>query len=531
MPLFRKFANAVLNRFYLIALAAAALFLLESVLLVLWAFFPQDTVFGAIAAVVAVWLGAVGGIGVWLVYQKIVRPQLAIENFAGALARGEFPPLLKGAGSRNEAFPELTRSLNLLRDRLQNQNARLQTLRQYEQQLQQHDKDESGELRSRILTNLAPDLRIPLNALSGYEFLLKTDPGSPHREEFFRAIGRNVISAERTIERMVDIGQLATPIEGETDRGSFDTGSFMQQLANYNAPALAEQEVKLALHFAANAPEELSLDRELLFQLLTILIRVAEHIVARGEQLELSCSSENDTVVFTIRTASASEPHRELAELFNTQRNGSADLLKETELTLLGLLFVESQAHLLGAELLVSGFGEHGAELKLVLPENVAASHLRRTGSIGTIHFAGTSTNPDGLHLGRHPGPGTPKRLLLIDNDRDFGIILQYMFPETEVEIYPTLDRLPKSVALKNFDAAILAIVPRWGRNYSEATLDFLAATVQADLPVIAMLTDRSERLRRKLSRAGAGRIMTKPVNYQELKNYLTGKKETSPPS
>lgn len=514
----------LLRRFFLTSLGAAGLFAACCLMLILWGFFPENRLLAAAGAVLAVWFAAYGCIVGYRLYRRLFRPLGELQHFAAALSRGEYPAPLK-TGNRN-GYADLAHSLNVLRDRLQNLNARLQEQRHRDTR-EQASGDEAGELRSRILTNLAPDLRIPLNAMSGYEYLLTRHPDAPQREHWLNAMSRNVLAAERIIERMVDIGQLSRFADTETDKEVFDTASFMRRVVEYNALHLGENGITLLNRFSAKAPEELLADREMLFQLLNILIRVIAHTAENGDTIEFACFAEGNQVVFDIRDSGGCRGNDSLAALFKTCRGAGGEVLqKKTELTMLGLLFVESQAAGFGARLEVTAAGENGTELQLILPESVIAPPRRAASGPGAIHFAGNAgqDHRDG-HAAYGPGPaaGQLRHLLLIDTDRDFAEILETLLPNAELTTYPTLDKLPGNFDIHRFDAAILAIVPRWGRNYSVATLDFLANAEQAGVPVVAMLTDRSERLRRTLGRGGASRIMTKPIAYNDLVNFLTG--------
>ena len=501
-------------RFFRLVLFLALLFIVCVILLFLWGFFPDNRLFPAAAAVLGVWLAAGGLLISRRIYRRLIQPLEELEEFADRLARGEFPAPLKNDGTRRNAFPNLVRSLNLLRDRLQSADTRLRSSRQQEDHFRTGDGN--GELRSQILTRMLPDMRIPLNALAGYEYLLKTRPDAPEREEWIAAIGHNLHTTERLLERLLDIGALGA--QGNRDRieSPFDLTALIRQLTEYNTRYLLEKDVTLVKRFSSDAPEELVTDRALLFQLLTILIRAVGHTAAPGNSVEISCEHDLHNTLFKIREIGPVVRKNPLAEWFHAYRRNHQHGTPP-ERVILGLLFVETQAATINGRLEVHE--KDTAELCLVLEEAAVPQHV--SAGAGAIRFANTTA---GLHHTQHPSTGNlqePRRLLLLDANRDFAAILCALLPKTDIRTLPPPDRLTEYPSPAEYDAVLIALGASGFHARTPELEKFLSDAVAAQTAVFILVNDQLEQYRRHLSLFPGMRVLQRPVNYPQLLQSL----------
>ena len=124
MPDCRKSAA---KRFFQTAAIQAALMLLEAALVLACILWPEVKVLPLLAGIAAMWALVAFGFAFGRFYKHVVRPCSEHEKVAQALARGDFPP--SAPPRPREFFPELSRSINLLRDRLQYLEATLRERR------------------------------------------------------------------------------------------------------------------------------------------------------------------------------------------------------------------------------------------------------------------------------------------------------------------------------------------------------------------------------------------------------------------
>ncbi len=513
-PLLFNATGTISARFFRLVLFLALLFIICVILLFLWGFFPDYPLFPAAAAVLGVWLAAGGVLVSRRIYRRLIRPLEELEDFSDRLARGEFPAPLKNDSTRHSAFPDLVRSLNLLRDRLQNADTRLRSSRQQEEHFRTGDGN--GELRSQILTRMLPDMRTPLNNLAGYEYLLKIRPDAPERTEWIAAIAHNLHAAERLLERLLDIGALGAP--GDRDRAEvpFDLTSLLRQLTEYNARYLLEREVTLVKRFSSDAPEELVTDRSLLFQLLTILIRAVGHTAAPGNSVEISCEHHQHNTLFKIREIGPVIRKNPLAEWFHAYRRDHQHGTPP-ERVILGLLFVETQAATINGRLDVQE--KETTELCLILEE--ASVPQRSAAGAGSIRFADTNS---GLHHTQQQHAGglrEPRRLLLLDADRDFAAILRALLPDTDLKTLPPPDRLTEYPAPAEYDAVLIAPGASGFHARTPELEKFLADAVAAQTAVFILVNDQLEQYRRHLSLFPGMHVLQRPVNYPQLLQNL----------
>ena len=508
-------------RFFQTAGLITGLFLIETGLLFGWARNPESRLLPAAAAVIGVWLATAGLLAAWRIYRQLIEPVGELEDFAGQLVRGDFPPPLKSAAGRREAYPELNRSLGILRDRLQNLNARLRDS-QNREQLQRRGGD-SAELRNRILADLAPELRRPLGSLGGYLRLLALRSDAPQRGEWLQACETQLAAAEKQLERLIDISELVEAEPEENGSAAFDAAAFLRQTIDSNARYLKDRGITLVNRYSADLPEEFTGSRVLLMQLLGILIRSAGLSAEPGETVEFICTRENGSPVFTLRGVEHTGDGAPLAEAFRKYREYGDRLPPEnTELAVLGLLFVEAEAAKIRARLAIDTDPEVGTELKLYLDRSWS-DMPRRPGTAGAIRFAGNSEKT--AAAADQPAAAEyrfPERLLVFSRTPEPADILRALHPQCRLLAGGMPPALPHHCGPGDFDAAVCFIPDKRGDRLAEEFEAFMRVANTAGLPVVAVLNRRSERLTRLLERAGVRRTLSEPVNYPELEKLLS---------
>ena len=223
------------------------------------------------------------------VIRQVVLPVRIAAEFADKLANGEFPDRLSEERKANDEIQTLYTALNLLRDRQQNLNSKLKLSLSREADMRRGAESYSL-LQLKIIARMLPEMRIPLGSIKGFSriLMLELESGKPDRAEIGRLLeetGHRVGALSRQIDRLVDIAELDRDRWERAEVVEFDTAEFMRELVAFNQISLQEREVMLVNHFSASAPERLVLDRELLHQLLIIMILAVGRAAAAGETL------------------------------------------------------------------------------------------------------------------------------------------------------------------------------------------------------------------------------------------------------
>lgn len=420
---------------------------------------------GDICGVIAV----VGGVIVftflasllWYLLYRIVKPLESAVEFTDRLAAGEVPPPPSIQPGVQDEILLLIQNLGLLRDRQLNltNKLKLSVAREAEirREIERHDT-----LQLRIISRLLPEMRYPLNAIKGFaligcETMDKTPETSPELRHWYEEIIRRVGVLSRQIERMCDIGSLVRDRWSSSQISEFRTTEFMRELMEINTLALEAREVTLINHFSASAPEFLSLDRELLLQLLTILIRAVGRASAIGETVTLSCFKEHNHVIFEIKDNRSGICREELAKFYN---DCEADFdpsmsLDSISINVLGLFFVRDIAAKCGSRLEVASTPQSCTVLRLVFDAKDcvgdSGEHRSENWRSSASRQAWSEENSEQSHRS--------VKVLLEDEWGDDKVIIPRLLQSEQIEVICAANtaEAEKLLAQEEFDAVLVS--------------------------------------------------------------------------
>ena len=460
----------------------------------------------------------------------VVRPVRDASAFADRLANGEYPARLSEKGMSNNEIQTLFTALNLLRDRQQNLNSKLKLSLAREAELRRGAEAHS-QLQLRIIARMLPEMRTPLGSIKGFSRILMLDLDSEgaDRAEMHRLLDEichRVGSLSRQIERLYDIALLDRERWTRSEAVEFDTAEFMRELAAFNQISLQEREVTLVNRFSASAPERLVLDRELLQQLLIIMILAVGRAAAPGETLVLSCLREEGKVVFEVRDSKHAPLREPLAEPYRAfEASGDPEGLAAESLSIpiLGLVFARDLAARLGGSLRVGSSAEAGAVLRFELSDGCVAKsdefrHVR--GSSGRVEFAREGSRREGSRReeAERRRNEAPVRVLHGSEVADAPYLLRRLLgPENiAVDSFRSASELVEKVKDGQYDCLILS--PTLKNCELRALIEELRrASGRRDLPAVVVCSVFPDGLRRELELLDRVFLMNVPVNFALL--------------
>lgn len=513
MPTGKNLKNSLKSRFFVSIAFIGSLFAACAIMLFAWGEEVDNVLFPAAATVFGVWLAIAAGVAIWNVYFKVIKPYEELDEFTTRLLHGEYPLPIHRT-ERQSYLADLSRSLVLLRDRQQNLNARLQDCLQRENELRRQSELYS-ELKSRVLAAAIPDLRLPLNAIGGYLYLLNSNPGSGHCPEWVRAIEYSLLECERQLKTLLEIGQMTTRREQGTGLSSFKTAAFMRETSQLSAHFAKERNVALVNCYSASSPQAIHSDRRLLEQLISILLRTSLGVSPPGGTVEFSCASADHAIELRVRTGGGDDRFRRLPELLRNYHAGELpEVPPEHEKLALGLLFVEAQAALVNGTLQIDTDDRSRLEFTLRLPGDIPESRG------GSGKFFGTASNESAAAPAVPPGrvPLCPRRLLVMEKDRDVLAILRALCPLTEIVV---IDSVRGREPDPSFDSILLNVSVSLSDEELSQVISYLEKAAELEVPVIILQDDDSPRLARYLAFPAAGRKFIKPFDFKELRRCL----------
>ncbi len=496
-------------RFLVTALLLTLLLAACVALLVLWRFYPEHPLLPASAAVLGVWFAEGCAALCVHLYRRMFLPLERLEKFADRLACGETPEPPQDYSQRRGVAANLSRSLHLIRDRLRDADAVLRRSSRHGGQSCTGECD--GDLCGRILTSMLPDIRTPLNNLAGYCHLLRTRPDSPERGAWLDAIARNRHAMEQFLERLLDVGSLGMPVDRNRVQAAFDLTSLIRRLTDYNAQYLLERGVALIKRFSSGAPEKIMCDRDVLFQLLSIMIRVTANAAAPGNSVEISCGGrQHGGVMFGIAETGPVPHENPSAGRFDEYRRNRR-IESQPDRTVLGLLFVEDKAAAVNGRLEVHD-GE-APELRLIL-ENAAAPR-RGASETGASMFV--DAPPHRPERRRGSEPHGARSVLVLDDGGDFADVLRTSLPGVNVDRMMPPGRLKEYPRPEAYDAVVVSLETSNVHVRTQELKDFLAAASASRTAVFILVNDNPDRYRQHLSAFPDIQVIRRPVDFAEL--------------
>lgn len=489
---------------------------------------PADTVAVAGLAGILTLFITVGVLLLLLV--RLMRPVRDAAKFADQLAAGEMPPVLPVTGCGCDEVSMLVTSLNFLRDRQQNLQGKLKLSLSREaevrREIERHDS-----LQLQLLNGMLPEMRQPLSLIKGFSLVIAQLLNMPHNERdpeelnaMLVGINRRVGSLSRQVERLIDICALGRERSSTLHLEEVETADFLREITERNALSLQAREVTLVNRFSASAPAAMRIDRELLSQLMAILIRAVARASGPGETVMLSCFSERHMVVLEVRDSRRVPCREELAREFEEfQKMETADAASPTpgSLSVLALCFVRDIAAKAGMRLAVRTTGEACSVLRLELDNKDC-----RAGESGARAEQWRSSRTSQLDL---PGPEeapeegrAPLRILLGDDNADEAMIITRLLAEDAIAVdaVDSAEAMVQAVEKTAYDGIVM-VAPFKSCAPAELVERIRQAAGRRELPVVVVDNRISEMLFRQVRALDRVWAMAMPLNYALLARLL----------
>lgn len=489
---------------------------------------PADTVVIAGLVGIVVLLAAVGVLAVVLI--RLMRPVREAAEFADRLAAGEMPSVLPVGGNGSDEIGRLITSLNFLRDRQQNLQGKLKLSLSREaevrREIERHDS-----LQLRLLTGMLPEMRQPLSLIKGFslvlEQLLETSRPAADNAELLGLLSKingRVGSLSRQVERLIGICALGRERPSMLHLEEVDTADFLRELSERSVLSLQAREMTLVNRFSASAPAMVRIDRELLFQLMTMLIRAVGRASGPGETVMLSCFSERHMVVFDVRDTRRVACREELAREFEEFRKEETEtaLPDPGSLSVLALCFVRDIAAKAGMRLTVRSTPDSWSVLRLEVDGKDC-----RAGQVGAGGDRWRSNSGDAWMLSGPDGAeetreAVPLRILLGDDNADEAMIIARLLAADAITVdaVDTADAMVAAVEKVSYDGFVM-VAPFKSCAPAELVERLRQAAGRRELPVVVVDNQISETLFRQVRSLDRVWAMVMPLNYALLSRLL----------
>jgi len=282
-----------------------------------------------------------------IMLRSITRSVLALESATRRVAAGELDVPIAVEGSNEIA--SLSRSLNLLREEIKDDNAR----------------------RARFIMGISHDLKTPLALVKGYAEALEEDlrePG-PAARSYLGIIQAKADQLEGMIDDLIDFVRVDT---GEWSRGlhSVDLGPFLTAFAKSTVAdaALLGRELRWEIELPRPAP--VRMDERLISRVLENLVNNALRYTPEGGKIGLAARMEGNAYFVTVSDDGPGISSEDLPRIFEPFYRGSTS--RREEGMGLGLSIAKTVVETHGWTIEAAPARERGAAFTIKIPSEPA---------------------------------------------------------------------------------------------------------------------------------------------------------------
>lgn len=224
---------------------------------------------------------------------------------------------------------------------------------------------EATQVRDRVLSVVAHDLRNPLNAVSLSAELMREqrpDPDPDGERERLEVIERSVAQANRLIQDLLDIARIEAGVV-PLERERLDARALVREAVSLHRPLAERQSIRLE----AEIPERLDAidaDHDRVLQVFSNLIGNALRYSPEGEVVGVSADQRDGEVRFSVSDRGPGIPEKQRHRLFEPFWKAR----KETEGAGLGLAIAHAIVEAHGGTIGVESRDDHGSTFWFRLP-------------------------------------------------------------------------------------------------------------------------------------------------------------------
>lgn len=463
--------------------------------------------------------------------RRVYKPLIACDHFILELADNRFPEPLKLPSKTSTRMVQFMNSLNLVRDRLL-ANANRLKLSQHREVKAKKNIDVAADLKSIIISRLLPDVRLPLQSIEGFDDIIKAkssfnELSKEDLNAYMQGIKRSIVIISNLIVRIgkfAEIGKEMDLVEINTVR----TGDIIKEVIDSNKILLNERDVKINTLFSNTMPEKVTLDDDMLIQVMLILARAVARASEHGEDIFIYCDSDDNKVYFHVRDNKKSACRENLSDLFNNfdMENAGFNEYNSLSTTVLGLFFVKVQLSQIGGELEVKSSEVANNEIVVsfnkldILSSHIINSESKTERLFLPSNYLGTIEHDSKLN--REEFNKHNYRVILGEDSKDNAFVIKEFLEmlHFKVEHFDNSDELLKELNNSEFDGIILSNSMRH-RNLLKLIKNIRAEAKNQYLPIVVLVSKINKLKERELQELGVASIMLKPINFVQLANRL----------
>ncbi len=447
-------------------------------------------------------------------------------EFAQRLGRGEFAAELRSR--RRDEFGDLIRALNVMRDRMQSSLTSLRQSHGRERQARQ-ELETAERLRAEFLSRMSGDFRPPIDFILSAAATLREEARSGRLPEGLRHQAEAMHGHARRLHDLIGSLLSLTTLEShrvEPKIAELEISAFLRELLDLHQHAAEARDIALHCEYASDLPTVINTDRDLLLNLLSVLVTSLVELAGPGTAVAVGCRAGPHELAFWLRGAPSPRPGKTLAELFNDYTRLDPDLMPHYGgEVVLRLAIAKAHAQLLHASLVAETLDD-GASLFQVVFRKSDVVFFAAT-ETASIHIASNWRQQMRSDEATPGSDGTVAerrlRILLADADPAACDRVGEILCEAEIG-FDAVDNgkdALEALCRRRYDLLLLDLdVPQVSPRRIVAKLR--AEPLLAKLPIVIAAEQIGAGERDALLAAGVNEFLSKPIQMDDLIRTIT---------
>lgn len=444
-------------------------------------------------------------IAAMLFHRRVLLPLRRVRDFTSAAAKGEKPPRIDGELGNNSEIRAIALNLNMIRDRMQNLETKLS--RNLASDLKsQHQREHFNQLKNDFFTDLLPQIRRSAGVIKGQLLIVgkQLEQNLTPDEALLKKALRRIDIVSRDLEKLADVDRINWERWNSPRNDKFDTSELIHELLENDRLNSRTRNIKVVSKVSGELPGRLCIDRELLFQLLSLLTRSVCRLAEPNSEVIFNCGRDHRgeavfELIFPCRIAEdiASREFRRI---------------KPGEGIISGLEIVKSCAGLIGCMLEIYSKEKDKAVFKLSLPQGSSTYSAGSFSALPNHHFFPTTRPADDREV----------EILLFEDDADHAEVVKSLLDNHKIAttIASDLEHCRKALETKHFDSVLICASS--GTAAPRKTIRQLREFAQQKkLPAVIVSPEFSEVTRRQIENYDNCYLMPVPLNYRLLAEVL----------
>lgn len=436
-----------------------------------------------------------------------------ISSFTDQLGSGGVPDPMNLPSDGD--ISRLYSLLNYLRDRQQSLSAKLAAGIERESSLRREIEFYDALLIG-ALKKLLDEIGQNISVIKGLALcnLDHENLSAEERTDFTTRALRRVGILNREIELGADLLRLDRERVMNRSNLEFSTSGLYQEITERTTLGFASRKITLSGNYNASVPGCLRGDRELLGEILFLMLRTVGRVTKTGGTVLFNVSGGGKRVIFEVAVERTSPTFEELAEKYLEFNSGSGGIALEenTPLNVLGLEIIKQIAEYTGSPFTVSSDEVCSTRLVLTLDRGFENDGVRMTSRPYRSQETPAPQNQE-----RHA-----LRILLADSDDDECTALKKLMKDENIELSTASDEKQLLSTLEElpFDGVLLA-PPFSNTNAPELIRTLRKRSGWSRLPVVVISPQVSEETLAEFNDMNRVKFLSMPINYEQLARLL----------